>query len=132
MLDLQMVVLQVLQDNLVVWWGPELAQVLLRSPDVQSVPQVLKVHRNVHHIAAEEEPVGGHHIVEAPLEPGVPQDTLGQGGLLDRIEQVPLLWVFVRGSLIGSCLLGREEDLQHSAKEHQVLQKQLGQLQGEE
>jgi len=54
MLDLQMVVLQVLQDNLVVWWGPELAQVLLRSPDVQSVPQVLKVHRNVHHIAAEE------------------------------------------------------------------------------
>merc|ERR1719234_446353 len=63
-----MVVLQVLQGSLVVQGGPELAQVLLRSPGVQSDLLVLKVHRNVHHIAAEEGPVaqggppqyGGH------------------------------------------------------------------------
>ena len=132
MLDPQMVVLQVLQDSLVVQGGPELAQVLLRSPGVQSDLLVLKVHRNVHHIAAEEEPVGGHHTVEARLEPEVPQDSLGQGDLLDMAEQVLPLWVFEGGSLIGSCLLDREEDLQHSAKEHQVLQKQQEQLQGEE
>ena len=132
MLDPQMVVLQVLQDSLVVQGGPELAQVLLRSPGVQSDLLVLKVHRSGHHIAAEEEPVGGHHTVEALLEPEVPQDSLGQGDLLDMAEQVLPLWVFEGGSLIGSCLLDMEEDLQHSAKEHQVLQKQQEQLQGEE
>ena len=131
MLDLQMVVLQVLQDNLVVWWGPELAQVLLRSPDVQSVPQVLKVHRNVHHIAAEEEPVGGHHTVEAPLESEVPQDTLGQRDPLDKIEQVAPLWVFEGGSQIGSCLLDMEEG-RRRAGEPQVLRKLQVLLQGEE
>jgi hypothetical protein len=111
---------------------PELATALLRSSGVQSDLQVLMVRRNVHHIAAEEEPEGGHHIVEARLEPEVLQDTLEQRDPLDKIEQVAPLWVFVGGSQLGSCPLDREEDLQHSAKEHQELQMQQGQLQGEE
>ena len=132
MLDPQMV-LQVQQgQGTLVAQVPELATALLGSSGVQSGLQVLRVPRNVHHIAAEEEPVGDHHIVEAPLEPEVLQDTLGQRDPLDKIEQVALLWVFVEGSQIGSCPPDREEDLQHSAKEHRVFQMQQGQLQGEE
>jgi len=137
MVGLQMVlqvpqVLQVQQDTLVVQVVPELGKAHLRTPGVQSGLQVLRVRHNVHHIAAEEEPVGGHHTVGAPLEPEVPQDTLGQRDPLDKIEQVAPLWVFEGGSQTGSCLLDREEDLQHSAKERQVLQMQQGLLQGEE
>ena len=137
MLGLQMAlqvlqVLQALQGILAVQVVPELVMALLGSSGVQSGLQVLRVPRNVHHTAAEEEPVGGHHIVEAPLEPEVPQDTLGQRDPLDKIEQEAPLWVFVGGSQIESCLLDREEDLQESAKEHQVLQTQQGRLQGEE
>jgi len=132
MLDHLMVLqVQQVQDTLVVQ-VPDLATALLGSSGVQSDLQVLRVPRNVHHIAAEEEPVGGHHIVEAPLEPEVLQDTLGQGDPLDKLEQVAPLWVFVGGSQIGSCPPDREEDLQHSAKERRVLQMQQGQLQGEE
>jgi len=137
MVGLQMVLqvlqaLQVQQGTLVVQVVPELGKAHLRSSGVQSGLQVLRVRRNVHHIAAEEEPVGGHHTVEAPLESEVPQDTLGQRDPLDKIEQVAPLWVFEGGSQIGSCLLDREEDLQHSAKEHLGLQMQQGLLQGEE
>lgn len=58
------VVLLVLQDILVVE-APELEKVLLGIPDVQNVLQVLRVLHNGHHMAAEGEPVGGRHIVEA-------------------------------------------------------------------
>ena len=127
MLDLQMVLLvQQVQGTLAVQ-VPEPETALLGSSDVQSDLQVLRVPRNVRHIAAEEgEPVGGHRIVEALLEPEVPQDTLGKGDPLGMIEQVALLQVFVGGSQLGSCPLDTGEDLQHRA-----LQMQQGQLQGE-
>ena len=83
-------------------------------------------------MAAEGEPVGGRHIVEAPLGLEVPQDTLGQMDLLGMIELEALLLVFEGGNQTGSCLLGREEDLQRSAGEHRELQMQQEQLQGEE
>ena len=125
------VVLLVLQDILVVE-APELEKVLLGIPDVQNVLQVLRVLHNGHHMAAEGEPVGGRHIVEAPLGLEVPQDTLGQMDLLGMIELEALLLVFEGGNQTGSCLLGREEDLQRSAGEHRELQMQQEQLQGEE